>query len=78
MQSNTELERHSKWKILAVLSCNIFVGLMPFIKTHVNENMFSCICNFAILFWIFMKFSPKCRTKVLGMGIFLLIIPTLF
>ena len=54
---------------------------MPFIKTHenlhknVNENMFSftflckfpCSCNFAIFVRIFMKFSPKCRTKKLGM-----------
>ena len=28
---------------------------------------FSCICNFAIFVWIFMKFSPKYRTKKLGM-----------
>ena len=28
---------------------------------------FSCICNFAISVWIFMKSSPKCRTKKLGM-----------
>ena len=27
----------------------------------------SCICNFAIFVRIFMKFSPKCRTKQLGM-----------
>ena len=54
---------------------------LPFIKTketlykNVNENMFSftflcrssCICNFDILVRIFMKFSPKCRTKKLGM-----------
>ena len=53
---------------------------MPFIKTHenlhknVNENMFSftflckfsCIFHFAIFVQIFMKFSPKCRTKKLG------------
>ena len=26
----------------------------------------SCICNFAIFVQIFMKFSPKCRTKKLG------------
>ena len=46
-------------------------------KLHktVNENMFSftflCkfswICNFIIFDRIFMKFSPKCRTKKLGM-----------
>ena len=52
---------------------------MPIIKTHenlhkiVNENMlsftflckFSGICNFAIFIEIFIKFSPKCRTKKL-------------
>ena len=40
-----------------------------------NENRFPftylckflCICNFAIFVQIFMKFSPKCRTKKLGM-----------
>ena len=42
---------------------------------NVNENMFaftflckfSCICNFAIFDRIFIKFSPKCRTKKLRM-----------
>ena len=28
---------------------------------------FSCICNFGIFDQIFMKFSPKCRNKKLGM-----------
>ena len=28
---------------------------------------FSCICDFAIFVRIFMKFSPKCRSKKLGM-----------
>ena len=55
---------------------------MVIIKTHenlyknVNENMFSftflckilCICNFGIFVPIFMKLSPKCRTKELGMN----------
>ena len=54
---------------------------LPFIKTqgifhkNVNENMFSftflckfsCIYNSAIFVWTIMKFSPKCRTKKLGM-----------
>ena len=54
---------------------------LPFIKTrenlhkNVNENMFSftflckfsCICNFAIFDWIFIKFSPKSKSKKLGM-----------
>ena len=42
---------------------------------NVNENVFtftflckfSCICNFANFVLIFMEFSPKCRTKKLGM-----------
>ena len=42
---------------------------------NVNKSMFSftflckfsCICNFAIFVQIFMKFSPKCRTKNMGM-----------
>ena len=45
------------------------------LNKNVNENMFSftilykfsCICNFAIFVRIFIKFSPKCRTKKLGM-----------
>ena len=50
---------------------------LPFIKTqenlykNANENLFSfafsCICNFAIFVWIFMKFSPNCRTWKVGM-----------
>ena len=28
---------------------------------------FSWICNFCFFVWIFMKISPKCRTKKLGM-----------
>ena len=28
---------------------------------------FSCICNFGIFVLIFLKFSPKCRTKKLSM-----------
>ena len=27
---------------------------------------FSCVCNFGIFAWIFMKFSPICRTEKLG------------
>ena len=27
---------------------------------------YSCICNFSIFVKIFLKFSPKCRTKKLG------------
>ena len=42
---------------------------------NVNENMFSftflCnfsnICNFSTFVWIFMRFSPKCRARNLGM-----------
>ena len=54
---------------------------MSIIKTrenlykNVNENTFSftflckisCICNFGIFVWIFMKFLRICRTKKLGM-----------
>ena len=44
------------------------------ICNKLNESMFSftflckfsCICNFAIFVRIFIKFSPKCRTKKLG------------
>ena len=54
---------------------------LPIIKTHenlhknVNENMFSftffckfsCIGNFGIIVWIFVKFPPKFNKKKLGM-----------
>ena len=66
---------------LAVLSCDIFVALNAHHKNYekfhkiMNENMFSftflcifsCICKFGIFVCFFMKFSPKCRTKKLGM-----------
>ena len=59
----------------------MFVALIAHHKNYeklhknVNENMFSliflcnfsCICNFGIFVWIFMRFSPECRTKKLGM-----------
>ena len=65
MNFNFKLIKDHGYKILLQL---------PFIKTqenlynNVNENMFSitflckfsCICNFAIFAWIFMKFSQKC------------------
>ena len=52
-----------------------FIKINENLHKNVNENMFSftflfkfsLICNFAIFGQIFMKFSPKCRTRKLGM-----------
>ena len=75
------LDYNFKYIEISSIICNIFDALIALHKIHENlhknviENMFSftflCkfswICIFAIFVWIFMKFSPKCRSKKLGM-----------
>ena len=63
------------WKTVSDQTAQIYeicikIGMKTWFRTMLSFTFlckFSCICNFTIFVRIFMKFSPKCRTKILGM-----------